>query len=65
MKIEIINHRSENQIIEVGTIYVYDGEGNQYRMCLDKFGELMIQSSDSGFIIEPHVSDEIILKQTK
>lgn len=61
MKIEIVNYREGNSIIENESIYIYDEEGHQYRICLNKFGEIEIQASDGSLSIEPHVSNEIVL----
>lgn len=63
MKIEIINHQTGNQEIEVSRgIYFYDSKGNQYRLFENKFGELEIQSTDGALVLRPVVSNEIIIK---
>ena len=65
MKIEKINNSKENDIIEGNRFYVYDGEGCQYIISLNKFGELEIQASDGSVSILPRVSNEIVIKTNK
>lgn len=63
MKIEIVNHQTGNQEIEVSRgIYFYDSKDNQYRLFENKFGELEIRSIDGALVLRPVVSNEIIIK---
>lgn len=63
MEIEIISHFSDNEKKETRNgIYVYDGRGNQYRIYLDNFGDLTINSVDGKLAIEPNVTNEIVVK---
>lgn len=65
MKIEIRNRTFGNNIVEANSIYLYDGDDNQYRVSLNKFGELEVQSTDGSLIICPNVSNEIKIKTKK
>ena len=62
MKLVISDRRVGDKVIEANSIYLYDGEDNQYRISLNKFGELEIQSTDGGLSVEPNVSNEITIK---
>lgn len=63
MEIEIISHSSDNEKKEARNgIYVYDGRGNQYRIYLDNFGDLTVNSVDGKLAIEPNVTNEIVVK---
>lgn len=64
MKIRIIDHRVEQpETIEAKSgVEVYDGKGNIYLIRLNKFGELEINGTDGSLIIEPYMSNEIIIK---
>lgn len=60
MKIEIVNHQTGNQEIEVSRgIYFYDSKGNQYRLFENKCGEIIIQTIDGSLILRPVMSNEI------
>lgn len=62
MKLVIRDRRVGDKVVEANSIYLYDGKDNQYRISLNKFGELEIQSTDGGLIVEPNVSNEITIK---
>ncbi len=62
MKLVIRDRRVGDKVVEANSIYLYDGKDNQYRISLNKFGELEIQSTDGGLSVEPNVSNEITIK---
>ena len=62
MKIELIDHQNGDKEIMYNSIYVYDGENNQYRLRINDFGELEVQGSNGAIRIEPRNANEIILK---
>ena len=59
----IIKSNGKDISMDVRYLYIYDKDNKQFRLLLNKFGELEIQGSDGRFSIEPRVSNEIILKQ--
>ena len=66
MKIQAIEFNSEPETQEARNgVYVFDGKGNQYRICLDQFGDLEVYASDGRIIIEPKVSNHIVIKSQK
>ena len=53
---------NNENLIRTVRVYVFDGKGNQYRICLDQFGDLEVYASDGRIIIEPKVSNHIVIK---
>ena len=52
MKIQAIEFNSEPETQEARNgVYVFDGKGNQYRICLDQFGDLEVYASDGRIIL--------------
>lgn len=62
MKANIQNKDRSLSEIDTSRIYVYDGNGNEFEITLNNFGELSIIKSDSSIIIQPCVSNSLILK---
>ena len=52
----------EGEKIEVGKITIFLNEGTEIRIQVNKFGELVVNKSDSALIIIPQVSNEILIK---
>lgn len=64
MDIQIINHQGENNSIEAHSgIIIRDGEGHEFRIKINKFGELVVNGTDGKIFINPQYSNEIILVQ--
>ena len=47
---------------EVSKIVIHDKDGNRYRIVEDKLGGLEIMAEDGRLVIEPNVSNVIIIK---
>lgn len=67
MKLTITNHQENNKecIEAISGIIVYDGEGNEYSINLNKFGELVVNSAFGRMNIIPQYSNEVIIRQEK
>lgn len=64
MKIQIINHQGDDDIIEARNgIKICDGDSHEFIISLNKFGELEINGLDGRIHVIPQYSNEIILKQ--
>ena len=64
MEYEVIDYRSHNELtkeIAKHGINVYDGNGKEYSIELDKFGRLTISGNDGRLSIEPNVSNVITI----
>jgi hypothetical protein len=64
MKIQIINHRSDDIEMEVRNgIRIFDGNDKIFILSLNKFGELEINGADGALCVIPQCANEIIIKQ--
>ena len=62
----IIDYQNEREKINAPYgINVEDGEGNEYTVSLNKFGELEVNSHLGSMIILPSCGNEIVIKQKK
>ena len=52
----------EGQTMEVNKVTVYLNEETEIRISVNKFGELVVNKSDSAITIIPQVSNEILIK---
>lgn len=62
MEYEIIDYRSDSELTKEITKYginVYDANGKEYSIELDKFGRLTITANDGRLSIEPNVSNVV------
>lgn len=65
MKIQVINHSNEQPIQVVkdqNGIYVWDGNGEEYRISVNQFGDLEIYSSRANILVKPCVANHIVIK---
>lgn len=65
MKVEIIDHfngHKEFEASDMSGIHVYDKDGNQYHIKIDRFGGLELSSTDNKLTIEPYCSNMIYIK---
>ena len=51
----------EGQTMEVNKVTVYLNEETEIRISVNKFGELVVNKSDSAITIIPQVSNEILV----
>lgn len=68
MKIQVINYLKEQPIQEVkdqNGIYVWDGNGEEYRICVNQFGDLEIYSNHANILVKPCVANHIVIKTEK
>lgn len=68
MKIQVINHSNEQPIQEVkdqNGICIWAGNGEEYRICVNQFGDLEIYSSYNNILVKPCVANYIIIKTEK
>lgn len=52
----------EGEKIEVSKITIFLNDETEIRVSVNKFGELVVNKSDSALIIIPQVSNEILIK---
>lgn len=62
-----VHYRNESKWIDDKSdlIIIKDKDGNQYRICQDKFGGLEILVEDGRVSVEPIVSNHIVVKTIK
>lgn len=66
MEVQIIDYQNEREKINAPYgIKVEDGEGNEYTVSLNKFGELEVNSHFGSMIILPSCDNEIVIKQKR
>lgn len=68
MKIQLINYSNVQPVQEVedqSGVYIWDGNGEKYRICVNQFGDLEIYSNLNGILVKPCVANHIIIKTEK
>lgn len=64
MKVSVINHRYGDDEIEVKNgIRVFDGDGNEFIVNLNNFGELEINGLNESLCIIPQYGNQIVIKK--
>ena len=64
MHIEIIDYQNKRDKINAPYgIKFEDGEGHEYTVTLNKFGELEVDSCFGSMLIFPKCGNEIVIKQ--
>lgn len=63
MKIQVIDYSNEQPVLESKNgVYVWDGNGEEFRITLNQFGQLEIYANHSNILVKPNVANHITIK---